>query len=76
LNQETISLVIDYFEKNGKKLEKNGKELRDTLKVKDGYIRQKHSLRDISLESGKNKNKVHLYMHDITHIMSTDCSKL
>lgn len=68
LDQDTISLITDGLGRNGKKL-------RDTLKVKDGYIRQKHRLRDISLEGGKNKDKIHLYMEDITHIKSSDCPK-
>jgi len=75
LDEETISLVTDGSRTtNGSST--NGKKLRDTLKVKDGYIKQKHPLRDISLESGRNKNKIHLYMRDITHIMSIDCSKI
>ena len=69
LDQDTISLVTDGLGRNGKKL-------RDTLKVKDGYIRLKHSLRDISLEGGRNKDKIHLDMVDITDIKSTDCHKI
>jgi len=75
LDEETISLVTDGSRTtNGSST--NGKKLRDTLKVKDGYIRIKHPLRDISLENGRNKNKIHLYMRKVTSIRIVDCSKI